>query len=316
MLAQVAHQEEGVRVLRRVLEGALRKPLLVVGPQGVGKRFAVNQLVREMFCSGTKEDTCRCHDCVQLEYEAHPDLWQVTAGDKDIGVAESRAALKAANSYPTQADVRAFVLDGADRLTAPAANALLKLLEEPPPTTRFFLIAELSRLVLPTIRSRCGLVVFRPWAEAHILEKVAQYESNSEVALAYARLGGGSVGESLRLWGSGKAALRNAIIELLQSAKARDYPRLYASFEVLTNDLLASLQFLDFLLYDLAALAWGLPVKVNVDLEGGLRALGEGVPVEKWLRLQRSLQEARELYRKTKINLGFHMREALIDAFS
>lgn len=315
MLDQVMHQDEGVRALRWVLKGTLSKPLLLVGPCGVGKRFAVTQLTREMFCSGSKTDDCKCNDCVQLHHDVHPDLWQVAAGEKEIGIGESRDAIAATGSYPSQAPYRVFVLDGADRMTAPAANALLKLLEEPPPTTRFFLIAELPHLVIPTIRSRCGLVPFHSWPEESVLSKISQYEKDPTKALVYVRLGEGSVGEAVKLWGSGRLSLRDIVVSVLQSAKNRNYSQLFTSFEILAKDLPLSLHFLNLVLHDLIMLSYGIPRRVNLDIEETLSGLNYGVPVERWFDLRRQLQVVRDVYRKTKINLGFHMRSIIIDAF-
>jgi hypothetical protein len=215
-----------------------------------------------------------------------------------------------------QAPYRVFVLDGADRMTVPAANALLKLLEEPPATTRFLLIAELPHLVLPTIRSRCGLVNFHAWPEASVLAKITQYEEDTSRALVYVRLGDGSAGDALKLWGSGRIGLRDVALSVLQAAKRHDYPQLFSAFEVMTKDLLLSLHFLVLLLHDLVMAFYGVPKRVNLDIEEAIQELNQGVPVERWFAMRRQLQEARDLYRRTKINLGFHMRSIIIDAFA
>ena len=130
MLDEVQGQEDGVRHLRRVVAGQLVSPLLLVGEEGTGRRFATLQAIREMFCTGTRRPDCSCPDCIQVTAGAHPDLMIVEATDKDIGIDSIRDALERAGSFPAVAPVRVFLIDGADRMTVPAANALLKTLEE------------------------------------------------------------------------------------------------------------------------------------------------------------------------------------------
>ena len=208
MLADVRHQTEAVRYLRRFVDGALTSPVLLVGASGVGRRFSVQQAVSEAFCMGERAPKCDCYSCLTIIQGTHPDFVTLTADSKDIGVDAVRDLTAKARDYPSVASMRCFLIDGADRFTVPAANALLKTLEEPPAKSRFFLISETSEQVLPTIRSRCGQLRYNRLPEAFVLSVLLQYEHDDAKALVYSRMGEGSAGNAIQYWGAGRLSLR------------------------------------------------------------------------------------------------------------
>jgi DNA polymerase-3 subunit delta' len=315
VLNLVQGQDEGVRFLRLVVEGKFVSPLLLVGPSGTGKRFAVLQSVREMFCQGTKEDSCTCVSCYQLEKGIHADLTVLQAGDSDIGVGEIRELTDLSGQFPYSAPVRVFIVDGADRMTLSAANALLKTLESPPSSVRFFLLAESYGRVIPTIRSRCGLVSFRPLPEAYVLAEIQRFETDPAKALVYSRLGEGSVGRAVQLWGSGRLSLRDKVFSILRSAKGRDLPGVFMSLGELEKDLPLALSFIDLLLHDVIVLEYNPSKVVNTDLVESVKELKVGVPLASWERLRCSLRDALSKYQRVKINLPFHVKSAFAEHF-
>lgn len=95
---------------------------------------------------------------------------------------------------------RVVIVDAADQLNTQAANALLKLLEEPPPATTFLLVAHAPARILPTIRSRCRRLDCPPLAGEDLSRAISEagLEPRIEPA-ALAQLAAGSVGEAARL---------------------------------------------------------------------------------------------------------------------
>ena len=315
MLSDLQHQDDALRFLRRVVEGHITNPLLFVGTEGVGRRFAAFQTTRELFCTGDKTTTCACVDCVQLAQSMHPDLLQISPQDgKDIGIDVARGMLDTLGTYPTQAPFRVVILDGADRLTTPAANALLKTLEEPPATARIFLLAESASRVLPTIRSRCGLLNFLPLPEPFVHSRVQQFESNPEKALVYARLSAGSVGRAIQYWGSGRLALRDKALSLLTYALTKDIPGIFLLVDQLEKDLPLTLRFLGTITHDLMMLGVVPDRIVNLDIAESLRKMPPPFP-DAWIRLHRSVESLLALYRGTKVQLGFHTKAILVETF-
>lgn len=315
MLDDVQHQDGAVAYLRGVIEGRVISPLLLVGLEGTGRKFAALQTAREIFCSGDRSKTCGCFDCLQFNQGMHPDLLQLIPEDgKDIGIEAARTAIEAIQSYPSQAKLRVVIIDGADRLTAPAANALLKTLEEPPPTVRVLLIAESAAHVIPTIRSRCGILNFRPLPEGFVLQSLQKFESDPTKALVYTRLSEGSLGKAIQFWGSGRLALRDKALSLLSSALNRDVAGVFLLIDQLEKDLPLTLRFLDTLVHDLLLLRVAPERLINGDI---LDVLGKMRPpsANSWAVLHEGLRDTLATSRHTKIQLGFHAKTLLLQTF-
>lgn len=317
MLSDVHEQQEGVRFLRRVVDQQLTSPLLLVGDAGVGRRFSVMQATKEMFCTGTREDRCPCLDCTQLDQGVHPDYLLIAPdGDKDIGIGAIRSMLEEVGTQPTVAAYRIVVIDGADRLTPAAANALLKTLEEPPRLTRFFLLAESQARVIPTIRSRCGLVSYHALSDSLVLSVLHRNDCDPTKALVYARLSEGSVGRAVHYYGSGRLALRDKTFSLIRLALDRDVAGLFSAIDAVEKELPQALRFLTPLLHDLLMVRIDPTRIINLDLSDDLAQVSGRASAAVWQQLEASFRALREQARTTKIVLGFHVKTLFVQALS
>lgn len=256
-------QDEGVRAVRSVVSGRIQTPLLLAGPDGVGKRSTVLAAARLAFSRGIPDSP----HIKRINSGIHPDLLFVyPEDDKDIGIDAIRTIVEISETFPTTAHVRYVVIENADRMTVPAANALLKTLEEQPVTTRFFLLTETYHRVIPTIRSRCGLVRYYPLPESVILEHLAQFTSDTNKALFLARSSEGSLGEASRVLNSGRVSLRNKMLTLLESGLVKNLSAVFSVVDSVEGDLNRALRFLDHLLRDLLVLDYAPDRITNVDI--------------------------------------------------
>lgn len=142
---------------------------------------------------------------------AHPDfrLIQVLEAKTQIAIEQIRQLAKFTALTPSMGGWRVIIIDSADDLTLGAANALLKMLEEPPPATIFFLITRSLGGVLATIRSRCRRLVLKPLSEASLREAIPSLVANLSPAIQEtlspddidkaSRLSHGSLGLALSL---------------------------------------------------------------------------------------------------------------------
>jgi DNA polymerase-3 subunit delta' len=164
----------------RIMQALLDPPsssLLLVGPEGVGRRRAARWLAASFNCQKRAADSpCgECDSCGRFD-DAHPDYREVAAkGTTASGRRSPRPEIRIGQLVPRPGEEeplsrwleqrptfrrRVGVIDGADRLTAAAANSFLKILEEPPSYSTIILIAPSSQSVLPTIASRCATLRF------------------------------------------------------------------------------------------------------------------------------------------------------------
>ena len=112
-----------------------------------------------------------------------------------------RDAAHQANLNPFEGRYRAIVIDGAEHLTEEAANALLKLLEEPPERLMLVLLAASPDAVLATIRSRCQRIDLRPLSTGAVAEALTtRWEAPEATANELAALSGGRLGWAVRAW--------------------------------------------------------------------------------------------------------------------
>lgn len=322
MLNHVQEQDEAVAFLRRVVEGKLTSPLLLVGDEGVGRRFSATEAVKEYFSGGDENSNF----CLQVDQRLHPDFTLVTPeGDRDLGVEAIREVIAAAYNYPFIATRKFFVIEGADRMTPAASNAFLKTLEEPPARTQFLLLAESSERVIPTIRSRCGKVRYKRLSEAFIVSSLAQFVSDPLIATVYARLAEGSVGRALQYFGSNRINLRNRVFSLLKVGLSGDISSLFSSIDGFKQDntkkddfekdLKLALRFLEYLLYDLTMLPHDPSLIVNLDLATELGLVGKQMGPARIRALQQGIRTVQGRASTTKILLASHIKAALGTAF-
>lgn len=173
---------EGVLAQLRQLwaDGAGPRTLLFAGPESVGRRQAARWLAAYVNCSAAGERPCgACQSCRLLAQGAHPDYKEVTPSlTTTTGRAKRRLEVRIDQLVPRERGeaeplgpwlltrpryaVRVGVIDHADAMNAAAANAILKLLEEPPSWALIVLVAPGPEALLPTVASRAATVRFAP----------------------------------------------------------------------------------------------------------------------------------------------------------
>ncbi len=158
--AQILGHDRQKDILRRALgSGRLAHAYLFSGPDGVGKRLMALALVRGVFC----REGAGCGDCLacrKVDHGNHPDLHLLEAEGASIKIDQVRDLQRQMALRPLEAPRKVALVDGADRLSPSAANALLKTLEEPTGEALFILLTSRPEGVLPTIRSRCQRLPF------------------------------------------------------------------------------------------------------------------------------------------------------------
>jgi DNA polymerase III subunit delta' len=175
-----------VRFLQTLLSNAIvPHALLFTGLPGVGKRTTARIVAMALNCREKKispSNPCgQCRSCRHIAAGNHPDLLVIEPQGKVLRVDQIRKLLGALSMKPFSAEQRVVIVADAQAMNPEAANALLKMLEEPPANTTVVLTALEKSDLLPTIVSRCRHIRFNPLGPkelAALLGGVSQIEQD------------------------------------------------------------------------------------------------------------------------------------------
>jgi DNA polymerase-3 subunit delta' len=244
---------EGERILLRAWSsGRLPHAWLITGPRGIGKATLAYRFAKFALAGGgeggglftdASETLALAPDhpvARQVAAGSHPDIFtlepfmpRVEASKKpspEILVEHVRQAVHFCFMTPARSDWRAIVVDPAEQMNPNAANALLKVLEEPPSQAVLLLVSHAPARLLPTIRSRCAQLSLSALDEATLAtlldRQLADVDADDRAALTL--LADGSVGRALDLHRAGGVKLYRELVDLLTGLPQLDTGRLHA----------------------------------------------------------------------------------------
>ncbi|HKG58420.1 MAG TPA: DNA polymerase III subunit delta' [Pyrinomonadaceae bacterium] len=290
-------------ILKRMLvSDRLPGAMLFTGEEGIGKKLFALEIARALNCRTPKDnEACGvCSSCVriwklnyptrddvdewtQIIWTNHADVGLVIAPRRVLRVEQMRQIEKEANFRPYEGKARVFLIDEADKLNDASANALLKVLEEPPRTSHLILITARPAMLLPTILSRCQMIRFSPLTPDEIQKHLVKNNIDVKTARLRARAAGGSMGRALSgdlvtFTSQRKAMLKvlNALVlsddraQLLRSAEQLNEAQYKEEFE-------ERLDVLETLIRDAWMLSLGVDTSriVNEDLSAELKEIAQ-----------------------------------------
>lgn len=208
-LASIQGHRGAVRLLSNLIERQRLPPSVIMsGRAGIGRRSLIRAIAAAVVCHDPIDgDACgRCASCGALASGAHPDVVELPgerdAADLKVDQVRDEVVGPAVES-PLMGSKRVFLIPDAERLKGPSANALLKILEEPPAGVRFLLTVAHPEALLETIRSRAQVLRLQPLSTPEVAAVLKAGGVAPAVADQRAAQGGGS---HRGLWGDSDEA--------------------------------------------------------------------------------------------------------------
>lgn len=305
--------------------GRVPNSLLFAGDEGVGKLQFAFEIVKAFICTEPNDgEGCGvCAPCSRVDqfvipdepteknkddfkkvfFGGHSDVGKVVTFKRTILVGAIRDLERHAHFLPYEAKARFFIIDDADKMNDESSNALLKTLEEPPPTSYIFLITSRPDSLLPTIRSRCQTLRFAPIPINDIEQFLidARAFSHDEARLA-ARLSRGSIGRAVSINVEKFRTARERMLSVITNAiETGDRAAMLRVAEELNDaknkdSFEENLDILQSLIHDV----WSLGVSsdstrmVNTDLSARLTSLAESActtDLREWLAAIDTMRE-------------------------
>ncbi|MDD4953994.1 MAG: DNA polymerase III subunit delta' [Candidatus Omnitrophica bacterium] len=296
----------------------LKGSYLFTGPEGVGKKLTAKTLAKAINCVQEGDDSCdRCPSCLKIENNQHPDVHIIDfqalsdsvpednkgdAGPTDaVKIGQIRQLQRDFALRPYEGRQKVFVIDQAHNLTASAANALLKILEEPPSDNLIILVTDKPALLFKTIISRCKTMRFPALGRARMEELLKKdFGMDDQRAHFLAYFSEGRAGWGSRLKDGDILQDKNAILDSFLSSCQGDLQAIRAEDR---QELRYSLNLLASWFRDIYLLKAGLPGAevINLDRRDDLlKATGRFT----FLELDRILEAVSKsiLYSRQNIN--------------
>jgi DNA polymerase III subunit delta' len=325
MLDQLTGNERVKKLLRRMLT-ARRIPgaLLFTGEDGIGKKLFALELAKALNCPTPQgvEGCGVCGPCkrtdkfnypqnaegdewLEVLRSDHPDVGLVVAPKRVLRVEQMRNIEREANYRPFEGQARVFLIEDAEKLNEQAANALLKILEEPPPTSHIVLLTARPDFLLPTIRSRCQMIRFAPLTAEEIETYLVKNKlASGAEARVRARVARGSLGRALAQDFEEFNEQRQAMLRVLQAlALNDDRMQLLRAAEEMNearykDEYESRLDVLEALIRDAWMLRLGAPTAkvVNEDLLPQLREISDTLDGSRPAGWLSQIEEMREQF--------------------
>ncbi len=310
------HQAQIKELTTLLREGRLPHALLFTGAAGIGKKLCGQILAAAILCGQDNAPCGVCENCRAMQAETHPDYYELSPevrgkSTRIIRIEAIREMQTVVSRSAVRAGRRVVLIDDADTMNEPAANSLLKTLEEPEGQVTFILIAQDRSRLLPTIVSRCMPLSFGRLFPEELQKELIRRQIPAPEAEKLAYLADGSLGQALNLSQHGGLDLRDEASRFLAELPELTMNKLWAEAldkgEWDREQLMEWVRHINMLLRDMLLLYedGASPLIYNSDLR---EKLGDMLPEFSKSRLFAMLNETRTFNQRLQANVNLRLQ--------
>jgi DNA polymerase III subunit delta' len=247
----LGHETAEKTMLAAHQSGRLHHAWLLAGPRGIGKATLAWRFARFLLAGQAQGGLFGASDSLDVpadtpghslvDARSHPDLFHLRRTlnpdtgrmRAEIAVDDVRELGAFMHMTPAMGQWRVAIVDAADEMNRNSANAVLKVLEEPPPNAVLLIVAHAPGRLLPTIRSRCRRLALQPLSDETVMRLLGDYapDVKEDERAVLARLSEGSIGRALELAGAGSLDLYREMVDVLATLPELDMARLHGFAE-------------------------------------------------------------------------------------
>lgn len=301
------HKVQWDRLMQR--KATLPHAILLHGRAGIGKHAFAEQFSSAMLCkqaTATNHACGQCQSCLWLKEGGHPDFRFITIEDdssksdtakkktskkSQISVAQIRQLYEYLSLSTHQvAGYRVILISPAEALNIASANALLKMLEEPPENTLFLLVASQPQRLLPTIVSRCQAIDLPTPSNTEALDWLQAQDINGDNAADALAYTGGAPLKALDI--QGQLEINHKLMQQLSMGAKLD-PFISAPI-LLSLGMEQAIEALQKWTFDLVNVSLMQGVHYHIRLTNTFQALCKSVNLSALMRFQRNLNEVKK----------------------
>lgn len=223
--SDICGHEKQIGILQKaIVNNRVPHAYLFYGMKGIGKRRTALVFAKALNCMAGKGDACgRCAPCRKADHGNHPDLILIEPSGQFIRIQEIRALQEQMTYRPFEGGKRIFIVADADKMNPTAANALLKVLEEPTPSNILILVTSRPYQLPMTILSRCQPLRFNPLTRDTLaLYLETRQALPPEKARMLAASSGGSLGRAVEMSKEDYLSLRDELLDRFFIGKNRN----------------------------------------------------------------------------------------------
>jgi DNA polymerase III subunit delta' len=301
---------------KAISEDHLGHAYLFSGPDGIGKRTLSHLICKALLCKNpTPDGPCDvCPSCHKFDSGNHSDFHSFAPEGLYFKIELVRQIIHLASLKPVESKWKTFVLENVDFMREEASNALLKVLEEPPGQTIFFLLAQTPDVLLPTIHSRCQNFPLQPADPEQIAKWLMnKMEYSKEEASHVAPFSHGSLGRALTLNAEQYLAVRDKVLAILRVAiLPGSYYQLLDAIKAVTverSEMAERLLILEELVRDLIVLKTSDDAHlIHADEREKLKQLSSALSDSALQKFYEELLEVREAVLKINANVSLALQ--------